>query len=146
MYSWGGGGGEGVGKKCPNNEKNFRIFHGIRSHDGVCYPENEDAIYKEKYAYLRTDIYRSMQYRRKLFFLGELKTRAEGPRKFLNLESLKCHFLDFGRNFDRILMVSKQSFSMSKFTICLQFSRTKWAKAYLINYILEKLQERVCVI
>ena len=30
---------------------------------------------------------------------------------------------------------------MSKFTICLQFSRTKWAKAYLINYILEKLQE-----
>jgi hypothetical protein len=24
---------------------------------------------------------------------------------------------------------------MSKFTICLQFSRTKWAKAYLINYI-----------
>jgi hypothetical protein len=32
---------------------------------------------------------------------------------------------------------------MSKFTIFLQFSRTKWAKAYLINYI---LQERVWVI
>jgi hypothetical protein len=32
---------------------------------------------------------------------------------------------------------------MSKFTICLQFSRTKRAKAYLINYI---LQERVWVI
>ena len=27
--------------------------------------------------------------------IGEgLKARAEGPRKFLNLESLKCHFLD----------------------------------------------------
>jgi hypothetical protein len=45
-------------------------------------------------------------------------------------------------SFDRILIVRKQSFSMSKFTICLQFTSTKWAKAYLINYIiLEKLQE-----
>jgi hypothetical protein len=51
MYSWGGGGGGGVGQKFPNDEKNFRIFHGIRSHEGVCYPENEDAIYKQKYAY-----------------------------------------------------------------------------------------------
>ena len=53
MYSWGGGGGGGggggVGQKFPNDEKNFRIFHGIRSHEGVCYPENEDAIYKQKY-------------------------------------------------------------------------------------------------
>jgi hypothetical protein len=49
--------------------------------------------------------------------VGELKARAEGPRKFLNLESLKCHFLDFGEDFDRILMVRKQRFSMSKFTI-----------------------------
>jgi hypothetical protein len=32
-------------------QKNFRIFHGIRSHEGVCYPENEDAIYKQKYTY-----------------------------------------------------------------------------------------------
>jgi hypothetical protein len=24
--------------------------------------------------------------------------RAEGLRKFLNLESLKCHFLDFGED------------------------------------------------
>jgi hypothetical protein len=47
------------------------------------------------------------------------------------------------RSFDRILMVRKQRFSMSKFTICLQFSGTEWAKAYLINYILEKLQESV---
>jgi hypothetical protein len=44
-------------------------------------------------------------------------------------------------SFDRILMVRKQSFSISKFTICLQFSSTFWTKAYLINYILEKLQE-----
>jgi hypothetical protein len=28
------------------------------------------------------------------FWLGELKVRAEGLRKFFNLESLKCHFLD----------------------------------------------------
>ena len=56
--------------------------------------------------------YRSMQCHRKLFFYWELGTRAEGPRKFLNLDSLKCHFLDFGGSFDRILMVRKQSFSM----------------------------------
>ena len=46
-------------------------------------------------------------------------------------------------SFDRILMVRKQRFSHSKFTICLQISSAKWAKAYLnlMNYILEKLQE-----
>jgi hypothetical protein len=35
-------------------------------------------------------------------------------------------------------MVRKQ-----RFNICqnLQFTSTKWAKAYLINYILDKLQE-----
>jgi hypothetical protein len=33
MYSWGGGGGGGGGvrQKFPNDEKNFRIFHGVRS-------------------------------------------------------------------------------------------------------------------
>jgi hypothetical protein len=25
-------------------------------------------------------------------------SRAKGPRKFFNLESLKCHFLDFGED------------------------------------------------
>ena len=45
------------------------------------------------------------------------------------------------RRFDRILLVRKERFSMPKFTICLQISSTKWAKAYLINYILDKLQE-----
>jgi hypothetical protein len=34
----------------------------------------------------------------KLFLIGELKARAKGQRKFLNLESLKCHFLDFGED------------------------------------------------
>jgi hypothetical protein len=43
--------------------------------------------------------------------------------------------------FDRTLLVRKQRFSMSKFTICLQFSSTKWVKAYLMNCILDKLQE-----
>ena len=42
MYS--GGGGGGVGQKFPNDEKNFRIYHGILSHEGVCYSENEDAM------------------------------------------------------------------------------------------------------
>jgi hypothetical protein len=32
--------GEDVGKKFPNDEKKFQIFHGIESHKGVCYPEN----------------------------------------------------------------------------------------------------------
>jgi hypothetical protein len=36
--------GEDVGKKFPNDKKNFQIFHGIQSHKGVCYPENEDTI------------------------------------------------------------------------------------------------------
>ena len=31
---------------------------------------------------------------RELFLIGGLKARAEGPRKFFNLESLKRHFLD----------------------------------------------------
>jgi hypothetical protein len=43
--------------------------------------------------------------------------------------------------FDKILMVRKQRFSMSKFAICLQMSCTKWAKAYLINYILDKFNK-----
>ena len=85
MYSWGGG---GVGKKFPNVEKNFRKFHGIRSHEGVCYPENEDAINlqtKIRIVYAQT-YYRSMQCRKKLFLMERPRTRAEGPRKFLNSE------------------------------------------------------------
>jgi hypothetical protein len=66
------------------------------------------------------------QGRRKLFSIGggggkrgrKARANCKGPRQFLNLESLKCHFLDFnwGR-FNRILMVRKQRFSMLKFTI-----------------------------
>ena len=49
---------------------------------------------------LPTDILQK-RFGRKLFFIGGgggggLKTKADCPRKFLNLESLKCHFLDFG--------------------------------------------------
>jgi hypothetical protein len=46
MYSWGGGGGGGVGQKFPKTKK----IYGILSHEGVCYSENEDAMYKQKYA------------------------------------------------------------------------------------------------
>ena len=78
------------------------------------------------------------QGRRKLFSIGgRLKARAEGPRKFLNLESLKCHFLDFGED------LAEFQWSENSVLVCrnLQFSSTKWAKAYLINYIFDKLQE-----
>ena len=135
----GGGGGGGAGQEFPNDEKNFRIFHGIRSHEGVCYPENEDAIYKQKYAYfMHRHITEALSAVGQALVYwgggGGRKTRAGGPMKFLNLESLKRHLLDFGGRFDRIPMFRKKRFSMSKFTICLQFSSTKWAKAYLINY------------
>jgi hypothetical protein len=71
------------------------------------------------------------------FRLGGLKARAEGPRKFLNLESLKCHFLDFGEDLTEFLWSE-----LNSVLVCrnLQFSSTKWAKAFLINYI-DKLQE-----
>jgi hypothetical protein len=67
-YSWGGG---GVGQKFPNNEKKFLIYHGIRSHEGACYPENGDAILnKHKYAYFTHRHYSSMQCHRKLYLIG----------------------------------------------------------------------------
>ena len=44
-------------------------------------------------------------------------------------------------SFERILMVRKQRFNMSKFTIYLQISSTKWAKVYSLYYILGKLQD-----
>jgi hypothetical protein len=40
--------------------------------------------------------YRSMQCRRNLFLIGA-KNEVKGPKKFLNLESLIWHFLDFGK-------------------------------------------------
>jgi hypothetical protein len=106
-----------VGQKFPNDEKNFRIFHGIRSQEGVCYPENEDAIYKQKYAYFtHRYITEACSAVGSSFCLG-----GGGENEGL-----------WG-SFYTILMVKKQCFSLSKSTICLQFSSTKWAKAYLIN-------------
>ena len=82
MYSWGGGGG-GVGQKFPNDEKNFRIYHGILSHEGVCYSENEDGIYKQKYRthILRTDILQK-QCGRELLFIGGRKRGPEARGDF----------------------------------------------------------------
>jgi hypothetical protein len=51
------------------------------AYEGVCYPENEDAIYEQKYAYF-THRHITEASRGKLFLIGGLKTRAEGPRKF----------------------------------------------------------------
>jgi hypothetical protein len=78
-----------------------------------------------------------MQCCRKLFLFGGMRTRGEGPRKFLNLESLKCHFLEFGEVLTEFRWSENSIlvYRIGKFTICLQFSSTKWAKAYLINYI-----------
>jgi hypothetical protein len=78
------------------------------------------------------------QGRRKLFSIGGggLKARAAGPRKFYKFRVSEMPFPGLWGRYDRILMVRKQ-------LVCrnLQFSSTKWAKAYLINYILDKLQE-----
>jgi hypothetical protein len=41
-------------------------------------------------------------------------SRACSSRKCLNLHSLKCHFLDFGERFYRILMVRKQHCNISE--------------------------------
>jgi hypothetical protein len=41
-------------------------------------------------------------------------SRACSSGKFLNLESLKCHFLDFGERFYRILMVRKRHCNISE--------------------------------
>ena len=74
-----------------------------------------------------------------------LRTRAEGPRKFLNVESLKCHFLNFGE------VLTEFRWSENSVLVCrnLQFAYNlvvlngELAKAYLINYrpMLGKLQE-----
>jgi hypothetical protein len=89
MYSWGGGGCRPkiseCGKKIPN-------ILWLRSHEGVCYPDLQTKIRR---FYVQT-YYRSMQCCRMLFLFRGMRRRAEGTRKFLNLEFLKCHFLEFG--------------------------------------------------
>ena len=44
------------------------------------------------------------------------------PGNFLNLESLKCHFLDFGGKFDRNPDAQETDYNVSKFAIRLEFS------------------------
>ena len=62
--------------------------------------------------------YRSMHCRRKFSFIVELK--------IFKFRVSEMPFPGLWGSFDRILMVRKQPrFSMSKFTIYLQFSRTK---------------------
>jgi hypothetical protein len=53
------------------------------------------------------------------FFRG---TRACSPGKFLNLESLKCHFPDSGERFYRILMVRKQHCNISEASLANVFA------------------------
>ena len=55
--------------------------------------------------------------------------------KFLNLESLKCHFLDFGGRFDRNLMVRKRDYNVSKFAIWLEFCINYEGIKSLVEYI-----------
>ena len=43
-----------------------------------------------------------------------IKSVANKNGKFLNLDSLKCHFLDFGERFYRILMVRKRHCNISE--------------------------------
>jgi hypothetical protein len=96
IYSWGGGGG---GR--PTISEWRKKFPNISWHtkpQKCSYPENDDAIYKQKYGYyMHRHITEACSVIGSSFWLGGLKTRAEVPRKFLNSESLNCcHFLDFG--------------------------------------------------
>jgi hypothetical protein len=47
---------------------------------------------------------------------------ACSPGKFLNLESLKCHFLDFEERFYRILMVRKRHCNISEASLANVFA------------------------
>ena len=95
--------------------------------------ENEDAIYKQKYAYFThkhtTEACSALG---SSFLLGA-ENEGRRPEEIFKFTVSEMPFPGLWGSFDRILIVRKQRFSMSKFTICLQFSSTKWAKAYLIN-------------
>jgi hypothetical protein len=98
MYSY-----WGVGQKFPNDEKNFRIFHGIRGHEGICYPENEGAIYKQKYAcFTHRLITEACSAVGSSFSLGG-ENEGGRPEQMFNLKSLKCHFLDVGEVLTELL-------------------------------------------
>ena len=49
-------------------------------------------------------------------------SRACSPGKFLNLESLKCHFPDFGERLYRILMVRKRHCNISEASLANVFA------------------------
>jgi hypothetical protein len=81
----------------------------------------------------------TVPYYRKLFLLGA-ENESRRPVEIFKFRVSEMPFPELWERFDRILMVRKQrfrTFSMWKFTICLQLSGTKWSKAYLINYILD---------
>jgi hypothetical protein len=104
MYSWGG-----VGQKFPNDEENFRIFHGIRSHEGICYPENEDAIYKQKYTY-----FTQRHITEACSAVGSFYWGLGRPEEILRFRFSEMPFPGLWGSFERILMVMirKRSFSM----------------------------------
>jgi hypothetical protein len=74
------------------------------------------------------------------FYWGA-ENEGRSPEEIFKFSVSEMPFPGLWERFDRILMVRKQRFSMLKYAICSYFSSTKWAKAYLINYILDKLQE-----
>jgi hypothetical protein len=76
----------------------------------VCYPENEDA-----------------RRRRSSCLLGGAENEGRRPEEIFKFRVSEVPFPGLWGRFDRILMVRKKRFSMSKFTICLQFSSTKCA-------------------
>jgi hypothetical protein len=95
---------------------------------------------------IKSYLHITLQCRRTLFLIaGGSGGGGETERLRLNVickfRVSEMPFPGLWRIFDRILLVRKERFSMPKFTVCLQISSTKWVKAYLINYILDKLQE-----
>jgi hypothetical protein len=80
---------------------------------------------------------RNLQTKIRIDILQKQRRRGRGGAEIEGIFKFRISEMPFpglwGR-FDRILMVRKKRFSMSKFTTCLQFSSTKWAKAHLINY------------
>jgi hypothetical protein len=72
-----------------------------------------------------------MQCRRKLFLIGGgggglAENEGRRPEEIFKFRVSEMPYPGLWGSFDRILMVRKQRFSKSKFTICLQFSGTKF--------------------
>ena len=104
----------------------------------MCYPENEDAIYKQKYAYFtHRYITEACSAIGRSFLLGRGAIENEGrrPEEIFKFRVSEMPFPGLWGSFDRILMVKKQRFSVSKFTICLQFSSTKWTMQFVMDNV-----------